>query len=137
MSSGTPGHYLIRSERDLSGVRKLLRSQAQLAGLGTLELTKFVAAGSEIARNILKYADLDGASVTVSLIESKLQSGVRAVFVDLGPGIEDLDLALQDGYSTSGSLGIGLPGARRLCDEFSLESEPLKGTTVTLAKWRR
>jgi serine/threonine-protein kinase RsbT len=125
----------IRAAGDLTNVRAALRDQVQAAGLGIVAETKFITAGSELARNILRHTS--GGSFTVELCRAAGRNGVEAVFSDDGPGIDDLDLALQDGYSTGGSLGIGLPGAKRLVDEFAIESRPGGPTTVTIVMWTR
>lgn len=127
----------IRSEPDLVLVRALMRQHGNLAGLGMVDLTKFITAGSELARNILKYAGAKGGQMRIAVISAGAKQGVRATFLDEGPGIADHQQALQDGYSSGGSLGLGLPGARRLSDEFTLESVPGRGTVVTIVRWKR
>jgi serine/threonine-protein kinase RsbT len=135
--TGQPAHstVTIGGESDLLRVRSALRSTAQQAGLGLTATTKLVTAGSELARNILRYAS--GGQGMVSIDETTIgrRKGVRAVFVDDGPGIVDLDQAMLDGYSTGSSLGIGLPGSRRLVDEFAIDSAPGRGTTVVIGQW--
>lgn len=133
-----PGAVLeIAAEADLIRVRQALRVQAQQAGLGLVDQTKFITAGSELARNILTYADGGRGRLRVGPAASRGRRGARAVFSDGGPGIADVEAALADGFSTSGSMGLGLPGARRLADEMTIESEPGLGTTVTVVKWAR
>jgi serine/threonine-protein kinase RsbT len=105
-------------------------------GLGLVDQTKLVTAGSELARNILKYAGGSG-QMQLELLKVERRQGLRAVFADSGPGIANLSLALTDGYSTSGGLGLGLPGARRLVDDFHIDSTVGKGTTVAIVKWAR
>jgi serine/threonine-protein kinase RsbT len=124
-------------EADLLRVRSALRAKAELAGLGLTATTKLVTAGSELARNIIKYAGGTDGSMSVQLRTDETPAAVRAVFCDHGPGIADLAAAMHDGYSTAGSLGLGLPGSRRLVDEFSIESAPGQGTTVVIALWIR
>jgi serine/threonine-protein kinase RsbT len=126
---------IIGGESDLLRVRSALRSEAQLAGLGLTSTTKLVTAGSELARNILRYATGGQGTVSIDAAAPGRHAGVRAVFADDGPGIADLDEVMQDGYSTGGSLGIGLPGSRRLVDEFSIDSAPGGGTTVVISQW--
>lgn len=93
------------------------------------------AAISEVARNIVTYAGK--GEIILRTEEASSRRGITVIARDHGPGIEDIELALQDGYSTSGGFGLGLPGVRRLVDEFEIASEPGKGTTVTLTKWKR
>lgn len=127
----------IRGESDLLLVRSALRSTAERAGLRLTATTKLVTAGSELARNILRYATGGQGVVSIDETVSDGRAGVRAVFTDHGPGIADLDQVMRDGFSTAGSLGIGLPGSRRLVDDFSIESTPGRGTTVVISKWDR
>jgi serine/threonine-protein kinase RsbT len=127
----------IASESDLIHVRQLLRTEAVRAGLGLVDQTKLITAGSELARNILTYATGRTGELNVEQIRSGERVGVRATFADHGPGIEDLEAAMTDGFSTNGSLGLGLPGSRRLVDALTIRSEPGSGTTVVIVKWRR
>ena len=126
----------ISGEADLLRVRSALRAHAQEAGLRLTAATKLVTAGSELARNIVRYATHGQGSVTIEVLSTVARTGVRAVFRDSGPGIADLAAALTDGWSTGGSLGLGLPGSRRLVDEFTIESTPT-GTTVAIVQWSR
>jgi serine/threonine-protein kinase RsbT len=126
----------ILSEEDLLRVRQLLREGSKALGLGLVDETKVVTAGSELARNVLKYAKERGGTMQLQMVQAE-RRGLRAVFCDQGPGIADVALAMKDGYSSSGSLGLGLPGARRLVDEFGIESVVGQGTTVTITKWTR
>ena len=132
-STGT--QCTIISEADLLRVRQVVRAGS--LELGLVDQTKLVTAASELSRNILKYAGRGGGHVQVDLVEQNHKRGVRAVFTDSGPGISDVELAMKDGFSTGGSLGLGLPGARRLVDEFSISSSVGQGTTVTIVKWVR
>jgi serine/threonine-protein kinase RsbT len=127
----------IADEPDLLRVRTVLRQHAVSAGFGIVDQTKLVTAGSELARNILRYANGAKADLHVEMVHMGGRTGLRAVFSDQGPGIEDLDAALGDGYSTGGTLGLGLPGARRLVDEFAIDTAPGAGTRVTITKWQR
>ena len=136
-SEAQPSGCRITREVDLLRVRQLLRERSHEVGLGLVDETKMVTAGSELARNILKYAGQGGGNLRVEVIRQERRRGVRAVFADQGPGIPDLGLALKDGYSSSGSLGLGLPGAKRLVDEFAIDSQVGRGTTVTIVKWQR
>jgi serine/threonine-protein kinase RsbT len=127
----------IAAEADLIRARRLLRAEAQQAGLGLVDETKFVTAGSELARNILTYATGSRGRLRVEQVRLAGRRGVRATFSDDGPGIADIDAAFTDGYSSSGSLGLGLPGARRLVDELTLTSSAAAGTTLVIVKWAR
>lgn len=128
---------VIEAEADLIGVRQMLRGQAEVAGLGLVDSTKLITAGSELARNILNYATGSRGRFQAEQVRSATgRSGVKAVFADEGPGIPDLNAALTDGFSTNGSLGLGLPGTKRLVDEFTVDTGPV-GTTVTVVKWAR
>jgi serine/threonine-protein kinase RsbT len=127
----------ITAEADLIEVRQVLRAEAQEAGLGLVDETKIVTAGSELARNILTYASGARGELHVEQLAEGARRGVRATFSDAGPGIADIDAAMTDGYSTAGSLGLGLPGSRRLVDEMLLTSEVGVGTTVVIVKWAR
>lgn len=128
---------IISGESDLLRTRSALRSAAQEAGLGLTATTKLVTAGSELARNILRYATGGQGVVSIEQTTGGATRGVSATFTDRGPGITDLGQAMQDGFSTAGSLGIGLPGSRRLVDEFSIDSAPGEGTTVVIVQWCR
>lgn len=127
----------IDAEADLVHVRQALRAEALRAGLGLVDQTKLITAGSELARNILTHATPGSGEMLVEQIKDGEREGVRATFTDAGPGIGDVDAAMTDGYSTSGGLGIGLPGSRRLVDEMTLRSAAGSGTEVVIVKWRR
>lgn len=126
----------IATEADLIRVRQALRAASEQAGLGLVDSTKLITAGSELTRNILTYATGRRGTLSVEQVRALGRSGVRATFTDSGPGIPDLDAALTDGFSTGGSLGLGLPGSRRLVDELTVDTSPA-GTTVTVVKWGR
>jgi serine/threonine-protein kinase RsbT len=128
---------VINGEADLLRVRSALRSEARDAGLSLTAATKLVTAGSELARNIVRYATHGQGSAQIERAEANGRLGVRAVFRDAGPGIADLDAAMRDGFSSAGSLGLGLPGSRRLVDQFTIETGPDQGTTVVIAQWNR
>jgi serine/threonine-protein kinase RsbT len=127
----------IDGEGDLLRIRSVLRAEAQQAGLSLTGETKLVTAGSELARNIIRYASHGQGVATVQQLRSGDRRGVRAVFVDDGPGIADLEQVMRDGFSTGGSLGLGLPGSRRLVDEFCIESVVGQGTRIVIAQWAR
>jgi serine/threonine-protein kinase RsbT len=124
----------IRSEGDIVVARQQGRNLAAPLGFSRGDLALIATAISELARNIIQYATQ--GEVIVKLVQSP-RRGIVVVVRDQGPGIADLNLALQDGYSTGGGLGLGLPGAKRLMDEFDVVSEVGKGTTVTIKKWVR
>jgi serine/threonine-protein kinase RsbT len=123
----------IRSDADIVTARQQGRHLAQQVGFTGSDLTVIATAISELGRNILTYAGSGEIHLRPAHHGSK--RGIVIVAHDEGPGIPDLDLALQDGYSTSNSLGLGLPGTRRLMDEFELDSVVGQGTTVTVKKW--
>jgi serine/threonine-protein kinase RsbT len=123
----------IASDVDIVAARQTGRSLAEQAGFGTTDMTLIATAISEIARNITSYAGRGHA--IMRLIERDGRRGIEVVAVDHGPGISDVPRALEDGFSTGQGLGLGLPGARRLMDDFEVESEVGVGTTVTMRKW--
>ena len=125
----------IRGDADVVGARKQGRELAAQVGFSATELTIIATAISEIARNIVMFAER--GEVVVSLVGEDSRQGVTVVARDSGPGIPDLERALKDGYSGYGGMGLGLPGSRRLMDEFEITTEVDKGTTVTMTKWRR
>ncbi|BAJ26362.1 MULTISPECIES: anti-sigma regulatory factor [Kitasatospora] len=125
----------IGSNDDVVRARQTVRTYAQQCGLSLVDQTKLVTAASELARNTLVYGG--GGLMRCATVRSGARVGVHAVFEDSGPGIPDLDLALTDGWTSGGGLGLGLSGARRLVDEFELHSEPGAGTKVSVTKWAR
>jgi serine/threonine-protein kinase RsbT len=125
----------VTTDQDVVRVRQLVRTVAVAVKLSLVDQTKVVTAASELARNTLVYGG--GGTVRVDRVENGRRSGVQIVFTDQGPGIADLDLALTDGYTTGGGLGLGLSGARRLVDEFDIDTEVGKGTSITVTKWCR
>jgi serine/threonine-protein kinase RsbT len=135
MSNPTSTEMLIASESDIVLVRRSAREAAQAGGFGPTDVTRIVTACSEMARNIFKYAGR-GTMCWRSISEAG-RIGIELKFQDEGPGIADVTLAMQEGYTTSGGLGMGLPGTRRLVDEFEINSAPGRGTTITLKKWLR
>ncbi|MFI5957067.1 ATP-binding protein [Cryptosporangium sp. NPDC051539] len=138
MTGSTDVHTVsIGAESDLLRVRTTLRAESQVAGLGLTSATKFITAGSELARNIVRYATHGQGEVLIEALEEGARKGVRATFTDSGPGIPDLDAAMSDNFTTGGGLGLGLPGSRRLVDEFSIDTGPGRGTTVVITQWGR
>jgi serine/threonine-protein kinase RsbT len=124
----------IRSQEDIVRVRQATRESAVAQGFSLVDQTKIVTAASELARNTLDYGK--GGEVVIERVNDALRKGVRLTFTDHGPGIEDIEKALTDGYSTGGGLGLGLSGARRLSNEFSIDSTPGQGTRIMIARWR-
>jgi serine/threonine-protein kinase RsbT len=125
----------ITIEDDIVTVRRRARSLAQERGFDAFAMAAVSTAASELARNTLTHGG--GGMATIEVILNGQRAGVRLRFDDEGPGIDQLDRALAGGYSTRNSLGLGLSGSRRLVDEFGIESQPGKGTTVTVTKWAR
>ena len=125
----------IASDVDIVAARQRGRDLARLAGFSGGDQTVIAAAVSEISRNIVTYAHR--GEVRFRIVEDGSRRGLVIVASDEGPGIRDVDLAMQEGYSTSGGFGLGLPGARRLMDQFEIRSETGRGTTITMTKWTR
>jgi serine/threonine-protein kinase RsbT len=124
----------VRTSDDVVRVRRDVRALAVSAGFSLVDQTKIVTAASEIARNTIDYGK--GGDADLQLVRHGNRKGLRLVFKDNGPGIADLDLALTDGFTSGSGLGLGLSGARRLCNEFDVKSKPGEGTTVTLVRWK-
>lgn len=125
----------LRSDEDVVGLRRQARERAVAIALSLVDQTKLVTAASELARNTLKYGG--GGEVHLDLLDDGVRQGVGLVFVDGGPGIDDIGQALLDGFTTGGGLGLGLGGARRLVDEFAIDSKQGEGTAVSVVKWKR
>ncbi len=124
----------IRSGDDVVRVRQHVRSRAIEIGLSLVDQTKIVTAASELARNTLDYGG--GGDVRIEVVREGVRGGVRLYFEDRGPGIPDIEMALTDHFTTGRGLGLGLGGAKRLSNEFSIESAPGAGTRVTIARWK-
>jgi serine/threonine-protein kinase RsbT len=124
----------LRSEQDIVLARQAVRRMTIKLGFGLVEQTKMVTAASELARNTIKYGL--GGTMTAELIESAPRKGLRLTFTDEGPGIADLALALTDGWTSGAGMGLGLSGAKRLVNEFDIDTAPGKGTRVTITRWR-
>jgi len=133
--SGPAQEQQIVSDDDVVRVRQLVRAAAIATKLSLVDQTKLVTAASELARNTLVHGG--GGHARVEPVTNGFRNGLRLVFTDQGPGIEDVDRAFADGYSTGGGLGLGLSGARRLMDEFELVTTIGKGTCVAAVKWER
>ena len=125
----------IESDADVVTARQRARALAVSLEMPSTDQTLLATAISEIARNITAYAQR--GEVLLDVVHDGVRRGVRVIAQDDGPGIADLERALQDGYTTGGGLGLGLPGARRLVDEFDIQTAPGAGTRVTLVKWTR
>jgi serine/threonine-protein kinase RsbT len=130
----TEWRLAIESDRDIVTARQQGRTLAERVGFPSADQTLIATAISELARNLATYAQM--GEIVLRVERCRGQRGVTVIAQDHGPGIRDLAEALRDGYSTSHSLGLGLPGTRRLMDEFEIVSEMGKGTTVTTKKWR-
>jgi serine/threonine-protein kinase RsbT len=120
----------VTASADIVMVRHAVRRQAVAIKLSLVDQTKIVTAASELARNMLVYGG--GGEVTLELLQNGVRQGLRAHFVDSGPGIPDINLALRDGYTSGNGMGLGLGGAKRLVNEFEIESTPGKGTQVKI-----
>ena len=123
----------VYKEPEVVLLRNRVKEYAVKIKMGLVNQTKLITAVSELARNMLRYAN--GGEVVVEVVTRGRENGVRLRFVDNGPGIADISLAMKDGFSTARSMGLGLPGAKRLVSEFDIASEVNKGTTVTIIKW--
>ncbi|WP_434385940.1 anti-sigma regulatory factor [Melittangium boletus] len=124
----------IRSSQDLVLVRQAVRTWSAELKFSLVEQTKMVTAASELARNTLDYGG--GGEVTLQMLQDGLRKGLRLSFEDKGPGIPDLDLALRDGYTTGGGMGLGLSGSKRLVNDFEIVSKVGEGTRVTVTRWK-
>lgn len=135
MAAEGQGEVKIHEEGDIVTVRKTVRRVATKMGFGITDVTRIVTAASELARNIFLYA---GSGIMEwHILTYKGRLGIELSFIDRGPGIADVSLVMQEGYTTSGGLGMGLPGSKRLMDELDVLSEPGLGNTVTIRKWKR
>lgn len=131
----TPVVLEIRTPDQVNLARKTVQDWATRMAFGTLEKTKFVTAASELARNTLVHGM--GGTMTMTQVELAGRTGIQLVFVDTGPGIGNIEQALQDGFTTAKSMGLGLGGARRLVSEFDITSVPGAGTTVSITQWKK
>jgi serine/threonine-protein kinase RsbT len=125
----------INSDQDIVSARQRGRAMATELGFSSGDATLIATAISELARNIVSYARR--GEIMLSGVQGSSRAGILIVASDDGPGIPDIRQALRDGFSTSGSLGLGLPGVRRLMDEFEITSQPGRGTTVAVKKWKQ
>ena len=124
----------IRTEHDVVLVRQAVRKWAAELGFSLVDQTKIVTAASELARNTLIHGG--GGTARLEMVTAGMRRGLRLTFEDQGPGIPDIDLALKDGYTTGGGLGLGLSGSKRLVTDFEILSRVGEGTRVTIAKWK-
>jgi serine/threonine-protein kinase RsbT len=133
MNAESGGSMPVVTENDVVHARQAARRLAQQCGLRLVDQTKLVTAVSELARNTVVYGK--GGTMAWEILENGVRKGLRLVFEDQGPGIADLQLALTDGWTSGRGLGLGLTGARRLVDEFEIDSAPNEGTRVAIIKW--
>ncbi len=131
---GQPKSAVIRSDLDIVIARTMARDMARALGFSAVDQARIATAVSELARNIYLYAGT--GTVTVREVEKLGRKGIEIVCEDQGPGIPDVDLVMQDGYTTSRGMGMGLPGAKRLMDDFVIQSQVGVGTKIVLRKWR-
>jgi serine/threonine-protein kinase RsbT len=124
----------LRAENDVVAVRQAVRTWAVQQGFTLVDQTKMVTAASEIARNTVVYGR--GGTVRLEALDEGARKGLRLTFEDQGPGIPDIQRALSDGYTTGNGLGMGLGGAKRLVNQFEIDSRPGQGTRVTLTRWK-
>jgi serine/threonine-protein kinase RsbT len=124
----------VQTAEDVVAIRQAVRQRAVELGFSLVDQTKIVTAASELARNTVQHGG--GGRVTIEAVEDFGRPGIRLTFQDDGPGIANVDLAMKDGFTTRGGLGLGLGGARRLSSDFSIESAPGKGTRVIITRWR-
>ena len=134
MTIQTTEHFIVVKDHDVVLFRNKVKDAAVKISMGILNQTKLITAASELARNLLKYGG--GGNVLIETVTLGRDLGIRLVFIDKGPGISDIDLAMKDGYSTGKSLGLGLPGTKRLVNIFDIKSQVGQGTTVTIIKWK-
>src|SRR5262249_453235 len=124
----------LRSSEDVVRIRQLVREWAIRGGFSLVDQTKIVTATSELAGNLVDYGG--GGSVVVEALNDENRRGLQLTFTDQGPGILDIELAMKDGYTTGGGLGLGLGGAKRLVNDFKITSRPGEGTQVKIARWK-
>ena len=124
----------LQTSEQIVVVRQAVRREAVDLGFSLVDQTKIVTAASELARNTIQHGG--GGTATIERVENRGHRGLRLTFEDRGPGIADVELAMKDGYSTMGGLGLGLSGAKRLSNEFSLTAVPGQGTRVVITRWK-
>ena len=124
----------VDSEPHVVAVRQSVRAWSQELGFSLVDQTKIVTAASELARNTIKHGG--GGTLRMELLNEGIRKGLRLTFEDQGPGIPDISLAMKDGYTSGGGLGLGLGGSKRLVNDFQLESQVGQGTKVTITRWK-
>ena len=134
MKSQLSEQYKVTVAEDIVMVRQMVRKRAMGIGFNLVDQTKIVTATSELARNMLDYGG--GGVTTVEVVEDGRKKGVRVTFCDKGPGIANLELAMKDGFTSGGGMGLGLGGAKRLSDDFAIETAPGEGTCITIVRWK-
>jgi serine/threonine-protein kinase RsbT len=134
MSVLRPDSTPIRSEEDVVRVRQIVRQAALEGGFSLVDQTKVVTAASELARNTLIHGG--GGTLRIEAVLDGMRRGLRLTFEDQGPGIADVALAMKDGYTTGGGLGLGLSGSKRLMSDFAIDTEIGKGTRITVTRWK-
>jgi serine/threonine-protein kinase RsbT len=125
---------MLKAGEDVVRLRQTVRERAVATGFSLVEQTKIVTAASELGRNTIQYGG--GGEARVTVVANGTKRGLRLEFIDSGPGIADIAQALTDGFTTGGGLGLGLSGAKRLSDEFDIQSTPGQGTHVTIVRWK-
>jgi serine/threonine-protein kinase RsbT len=135
MAENNMGEITIMHDCDIILIRKTIREECAKLNFSLTNITRVVTAASELARNILLYAGL--GKMKWNIVEKNAIRGIELTFQDHGPGINDLEQVMQEGYSTSKGLGLGLPGAQRLMDEIKIQSQIGEGTTIVITKWQR
>jgi serine/threonine-protein kinase RsbT len=134
MAATTDETLPIQGDSDVVVVRQRVRNRATELGFSLVEQTKIVTAASELARNVVVHGG--GGIVRIEMVQNGMRKGLKLTFEDHGPGIADISLAMRDGYSTGGGLGLGLSGAKRLSGEFEISSTVGQGTRVSIARWK-
>ena len=124
----------VRTSDDIVRVRQMVRARAVALDFSLINKTKIITAASEIARNTVEYGG--GGALRIETVRNRGRQGIRLTFTDQGPGIADLAKAMTDGYTSGGGMGLGLGGAKRLCNEFDIRSIPGQGTSVVLTRWK-
>jgi serine/threonine-protein kinase RsbT len=136
LNAGTPAfaEVALKAGEDVVRLRQMVRERAVAVGFSLVDQTKVVTAASELGRNTIQYGG--GGHARITVVEKGARRGLRLEFIDQGPGIADVSLALTDGYTTGNGLGLGLSGARRLSDEFDIQTAPGQGTHITVVRWK-